>query len=654
MGVRTRSMLSPTALVTALAVVVACPQDPEPEDRPPELCQPAPALGEGPYFTDVTATLGLGPDGLDAQGSLAASADVDGDRWPDLFLSKNVQGARDDPAAPGYNVRLLRNLSGQGFEDITFNSGFTTARDGGHGRATQFAVFGDVDNDGDADAFVANFVGEGTVSTGDSSELLLNQGGGSFSLGPAQRFSDDAAYDAVISAATLDYDHDGWLDLFVGHHYAQYGLLDTAGQDSLFRGDGQGGFTDVTQAAGLKTMVPITVGDLEQGRNHRATWGVSACDVNGDSFADLLVSAYGRAWNLLYLANGDGSFREEGRALGFAADANEDYSDNLMYRCHCHTYGGDCDPMPPPPYGCFGEDYWYPAMDAQPFRLGGNSSNTLCGDLDNDGDLDLLQVELRHAWAGLSSDATELLFNEGVGTTGGAFARPGNATTGLTRWHALDWNEGDLGGALLDFDNDGRLDALVASSDYPDTFSLLWRQQEDGSFVELTERAGLKQHRAHGLTLLDYDRDGDYDVLQGTSLARWAASDTPPRPEAAYVHLYRNDVGQDANRLIIHLEGAGAGGANRDAVGARVEVRVGDQLFVREQQGGHGLAGQQNDALMIIGVGAHCTVDSVEVAWPDAARSRQTFEEVRANYVLHIRQGQELRYLTLEEYRAGG
>jgi len=606
--------------------------DDDTDDGGPEvICNELVELDDGPWFTDVTAGLGLGGDGLDIQGGLVATADLDGDRWPDLFLSKGTQNERDDPADPSYAVRLLLNEEGTSFQDVTFSSGFTDTRDGQQGRTTQFAIFGDLDNDGDADAYAANFIGYDTVDTGDRSEVLLNQGDGTFVLGPENVFTDDPDYDAVVSAAMLDHDHDGALDLFVGHHYARYGYLDTSGQDSLFVGDGAGSFADVTVEAGMETVASSFLTHYQDGINHRPTWGVTACDIDGDGHTDLLADSYGRQFNMLWHANGDGTYTDIGRDVGFASDDNEDYTDNYYY----------------------GTEYWS-SWDEYPFRNGGNSAKAICGDLDNDGDLDLLQIELRHEWTGQSSDMTELLYNEGVGE-GGTFDRPGREATGLTREHDVPmtemWNEGDLGGALFDFDNDGQLDALVASSDYPYTWSLSWHQQDDGTFRDVSVASGLRLDRAHGVSVLDYDRDGDYDVVLGTSRMRWEDDDDPSDPGAAYMYLFRNDVGQAGNRLMIDLEGDGT--ANRDALGARIVARAGDDLFVREVIGGHGIQGQQNDPLQIIGTGEHCTLDSVEIRWPDASGTVSTFENVRANYVLRIHQTDGLEYLSMEEYLAG-
>jgi len=76
-------------------------------------------------------------------------------------------------------------------------------------------------------------------------------------------------------------------------------------------------------------------------------------------------------------------------------------------------------------------------------------------------------------------------------------------------------------------------------------------------------------------------------------------------------------------------------------------------VFVHEVLGGHGLQGQQNDPLEIVGLGEHCRVDTLEIHWPDAVRSVSTFEDVEANQVLVIHQTDGLQQMSLEEYVGG-
>jgi hypothetical protein len=651
-----RTKLLILALSALAAALAACSGDDDDDaidagvDAGPEPICLEP--GDGPYplaFTDVTEELGLGPDALRITGNLAAIADVNGDHWPDLALSKGST-ARETPEAPQGLYRLLLNNGDGSFTDATFTSGLFTARDGTGGRAGTYAVFADVDNDGDKDALGVVYEDTGNYADLlDGTSIYFNDGTGAFAIGPEQDFSPDVV-NPMAGAAFLDYDHDGLLDLFAGHHYGNYGYLNTTIEDSVLRGDGAGGFTDVTEEVGAGT-VDWSSSAAPEGNTHKPTWGVTACDLDGDGWDDLLTDSYGRQFNQTF-RNVGGMFENLTMTSGFASDGNEDYGDNQFYLCFCEAHPDEpaCEGAGDPSIYCDGlENSWTVGSDDQPWRLGGNNSNAACGDLDNDGDMDLLNTTIAHWHIGQSSDKTELLYNEGFPAA--PFARPGNEATGLTRAHAPSWNEGDLGGLLADFDNDGRLDVFVASSDYPDTFSLLWQQQTDGTFEEIEEEAGALVHRSHGVAVIDFDRDGDYDIVSGTSLARWTATDDPPVPDDAYAYVLRNDLGAAANKLMLHVRGSGAaGGANRDALGARVTVTAGGVTYTREVQGPYGLDGIQNDELMIIGIGAACAADSVTVRWPNAALDEIMYENVLANYVVLIEEGQPLAYRTLAEY----
>ncbi len=613
-----------------------------PPEVPPRVCREPVTLGRGPHFYQATLEAGFDRDHLYVLGNVMASADLDGDGYPDLLIHRGSNGRRDDPEVDppqAWQKRVLMNRpgpTGRTFVDATLESEYGRTRDdSGLGRAASFAVIADVDNDGDNDVFSVAMISDdtGVVDPGDRSELLLNDGTGRFTpaatsaiaTGPTERWPAHAA-------AFLDADRDGLLDLFVGFQYRRYGYPDLALQDRLYHGAGDGTFTDVTDAAGLTTYV----GTYEEGTNHRPTDGTTACDIDDDGDDDLLAVSYGRQLDLLWENLGDGTFREIGAEVGFAADERTDYTDNQMYLCYCQNNPGACDPATPPPQMMCSDASWTPGQDDQPWRLGGNTFSTLCFDADNDGDLDLFNSTIRHWWAGSSSDPSELLENVPAPTTRGwTLQRPGNETNGLARdWRGDDWNEGDLTVAYLDFDNDGWKDIYLATSEYPDARGFLFRRLPEGGYQELARAAGVGHPGANAQTWADFDRDGDLDLVVGSSTSRSCCGWTEPE-----VHYYRNEVGQDGNWLQLVLEGDPAAGTNRSAIGAKVTVVAGDLTQVQEVSGGYGHYGLQHDLVLHFGLGAACDVDSVEVRWPDAAATVETWDDLRGNYRIRLRQG---------------
>ncbi|MHC4859631.1 MAG: FG-GAP repeat domain-containing protein, partial [Planctomycetota bacterium] len=392
----------------------------------------------------------------------------------------------------------------------------------------QYLYFADLDNDGDRDAVWGvhssweHFDGRTwhVVPECDPevrSTVWLNDGRGKFKAAKRSGFSGRGSWGPAMALAIVDYDLDGNLDLYEGREYRQYGQTYGCGVDRLWRGDGKGRFTDVTEKAGLLT-VPKPGGP----RSSRPTYGVTHADVNNDGWPDLLQLAYGRQWNYLWLNDGDGTFTEAGRETGFAGD---DIT-----------------------HGRYPE--WVKRATEKPFRANGNTFDCAVGDYDNDGDLDLFLGEIQHAWAGDSSDPPSLLENLGE-EAGYRFRRHpvGELLPPRKFRDPKNFNYGDLHVAFVDVDNDGRLDLLIGSGDYPDgQFLRLYRQKADGSFSEATEAAGFDWEGCGDLSLGDFDRDGDVDILAGRSFMRLNKAHRDRFMGGIAVNevgLFRNDV---ANR----------------------------------------------------------------------------------------------------------
>lgn len=603
---------------------------------PPLICnEVSPYAGEL-AFTDRTEDWGL----VGINGGRLSSADLDGDGFPDLIVSEGSFFGRDNfEAGVRYHYVLMNRENPDGgrmFVDETVQSGLFAPREGDPtqvGRASQVNIMGDVDNDGDLDVFSGQFFDGSNRDDdpGDRSELLLNAGDGTFSLAPPSDLSVNGGY-ATSGGSFADYNADGLLDLFVVGWYEAYGQL-YGEQDHSYKGDGTGAFLDTTPTTGLTMTRGRSLQDWVDGEARRPAFGGTTCDLNGDALPDLLVSNYGRAWNQQWMSQGDGTMADIAMESGFASDEVYDYSDNQFYRCYCSVYG--CDPDPGAP--AFSDetcatyaDYWAPGWDDLPHRLAGNSFTTACGDVDNDGDNDVLTSEIVHWHIGGSSDPSELLLNDGEGR----FVRPGNAANGLERdWSRSDWNAGDLFTAFFDFDGDGWKDILLVSSDYPGDRMFLFRQIAPGQFEEIADAAGIAHPWPAGATVADFDRDGDLDVITGSSNAR---SGSPW--ETHEVHIYENTL-PARNSVRIRLEGVAA---NRAGIGARVELTADDGLSqMAEVNGGYGHMGMQNDTALTFGLGAACAIPEVTVTWPGGAVDLYT--DVPANYAVTLVQGGELR-----------
>ena len=611
------------------------------DPRPPRVCRAGSAWTPGQKaFTDQSAGLRA----LGVTGIRLSAADLDGDGRAELSVRSHAQGVRDDPAtSAGRLTWLLHNDGGLAFSDWTAASGFTVTRDGKVGRTAHVVVFGDVDNDGDLDALSGvNVNPDPKKDTGDRTEVLLNDGKGGFTLAEGGDVREAKRTWSLGGASFTDLDRDGLLDLWVG-----YGTL---GNDTLpdraYVGDGKGQFTDQTTLLGLMTEPWSTLALINANKVHRNTWGVTACDLNGDGAPDLLSSSYGRFFNGFWRSDGQGGRVDASVPAGVAADLEVDWRTNLNAQCYCKLVpaAADCAGTPPPP-DFFGwtdpaKLRWNHPTDREPFRLGGNNFSTVCGDVDNDGDLDLLNLTIVHWDVGSTSDPTELLLND----ASGSFKRPGNATTGLTRdWKgAVDWNAGDMTGALFDFDGDGRVDVYIGSSDYPGTRGFLFHQKPDGSFEPVAPADGIDHARSHGLAIADFDRDGDLDVAVGHGTSR-CSGDATCHPTAE-VHLFRNELGATANWLQLRL--VGGPGSNRSAIGARVRVTAGGVTQTQEVGGGHGHYGIQHDLVLHFGLGAACDVEQVEVRWPDAKGTVETYGSLRANYRVTLTAGLPPAYET--------
>jgi tetratricopeptide (TPR) repeat protein len=228
-------------------------------------------------FDDIAAKIGL--DKTSAGRGLAVF-DYNNDGLLDVII-----------AAAHAGCNLYRNNGDGTFTDVSIESGIDTS-------VNSFAItVGDYNNDGYPDLFITRlgfYVGEG--------QLYRNNGDGTFT--DVTKESGLKIWGPGFTASWVDYDCDGNLDLFVTNNLA--GLFDRKTPNRLFHNNGDGTFTETTEAAGLKTIWP-TIG---------AAWG----DYNNDGYPDLFLSnAMGRSQ--LYRNNRDGTFTDVSEEAGVTENA---------------------------------------------------------------------------------------------------------------------------------------------------------------------------------------------------------------------------------------------------------------------------------------------------------------------------------------------
>ncbi len=603
---------------------------------PPTHALPAPVCRAGTswapgtrVFRERTAAWGL--TDIHPAGVRISAVDFDGDGWTDLAVRAGT--AADDPAGTR-QVWLMRNTGRGAFEDVTHTSGVLTRRDGNAdlGRPGPVWAFADVDNDGDLDIYTG-LPDAGSTET-ETSDLVLNQGDGTFALGKAGGDLGSDPDDQPYGATFADVDRDGFVDIFTG----QYPVGSSYRSAQLLHNTGKGTFKDHTEKAGLETMAWTDTAAINAGLAHPVAWAVAACDLDLANGPELLVSSYGRAPNHLWHNDGAGSLANISVASGYAFDERTDWTDNESARCHCtlNPDDEDCSGVPAPTtLSCATQDdvfRWDHDTDREAFRLGGNSGATMCRDVDNDGRPDLLTSEIVHWDVGGSADPSELLF--GMAGDAPRFERPGNEVTGLVRTHEdpVGWDDGDITGALFDFDLDGWTDVLIGGTDYPGNRALLYRQIAPRQFAAVDIQDGVDHVRSHGSAVADFDRDGDLDLVLGHSTARCYEDCY----ETGDIRLFENLLGDTANALKVRLEGTG--GSNRSAIGARVVVTTESTTQMQSVSGAHGQWGAQDDLVLTFGLGAECSAD-VSVFWPDATASTEV-HTLGAGWRYHLKQGE--------------
>ena len=562
------------------------------------LWTPAKAADVTRGFDDITASAGVATPhrnrqftnkyakimaGYTALGASASVADYDGDGFDDLYVT--------DSAADGHN-HLYHNNGHLGFTDVTAGSGLGTGNDAANASAD--SLWFDFNNDGRPDLLVVRF---------GHNQLFQNLGNGKFrnvttAAGLGGRYLNS------ITAIAFDYDHDGFVDLFIGNYFQATNLFNpetprffpesfetanNGGGITAFHNNRNGTFTDVTKKIGLQASGWTL--DLGHG------------DANNDGWDDLYVACdFGT--DRFFVNNGDGTFTDK-TASAIGIDTKK-------------------------------------GMNAE------------WGDFDNDGLLDVYVTNITDEYM---KEGNFLWRNNGNLTFTDVSRETGTADTG---W---GW-----GAKFFDYDNDGWLDLYVMNGwvsagpeNYvPDIFAMvikpgidladarnwppmgnktlsgyqkkrLFHNEHGGQFTDQAPRYGVDSLKdGRGVAVADFDNDGRLDMFTTN------ANSAP--------FLYHNVMPQAA------VAGSGAGPhwaefaltgvkSNRSAVGAQLRLTAGGRTYLRFVDGGNGFAGQSTTRVHF-GLAANTVIDSLEVRWPSG--QRQVFERLPVDRISRLVEGQPL------------
>ncbi|MGC8667432.1 MAG: CRTAC1 family protein [Chthonomonadales bacterium] len=479
-------------------------------------------------------------------------------------------------------------------------------------------------------------------------------------------------------AAWLDYDRDGRMDLYLATGVWMKGLSQGpfcghSERNRLYRNNGDGTFTDVTDRAGVGLR--------------RYSMGVAVGDYDNDGYPDIYVCCY-RGPNVLYHNNGDGTFTDVAVHAGVADnqdcvsavffDYDNDglldlYVGNYLHYDPAHREHLPAGEYPgPQSYGGEPSVLYHNNGDGTftdvTRRMGvydpsGKAMGVSAADADGDGWVDLYQANdglakrLYHndhgrrfvdvaqkagvafgsagekaasmmgAWADydgdglldlfVTDDATKPLFhNEGRGVFQDLSAQAGVAPI---CGKATSW-----GACFVDAANKGTLDLFIANGGFfrlEGERSKLLANDGRGRFHDVSQSSGPYFHRSlcgRAAAMADYDNDGGVDLVV-TNL------DGPPI-------LLHNDTADRGHWIGVWLEGVRS---NRDGVGAQVRVTCGNRTWVAQRTGA-GAYLSENDPRIHFGIGEARRVDRLEVRWPSGIR--QVMERVPADRVIRVRE----------------
>ena len=477
-------------------------------------------------------------------------------------------------------------------------------------------------------------------------------------------------------AAFLDYNQDGYIDLYItsgtwSEDVSEDPKPDKLPENRLFRNRQDGTFEDITKKAGVG--------------GPWYTMGVTVGDFNNDGYPDLFLSNYGQ--NVLLKNNGNGTYSDVTKHAGVSG-GNEfsvgavwlDYDNDGLLDLYVgnylnfdpeYKYFYAPDGFPGPMAYDSQKDVLYHNNGDGTFKdvtesMGivdrdGRAMGVGAADYDMDGFVDIY-VANDHTLNYLFHNDGGKKFTDRGTMTGTAFSQAGEATVSMS----VDF---------ADFNNDGLLDMFVSD----DTYCSLYKNEGNGAYTDKSYVSGLAtvcaQFVGWSSSFVDYDNDGDVDIFKtngalkhlygqedqllenidgekfvdvslnrgeyfkkeyvgrGTCIGDY---DNDGDMDVLIVNLndrcrfLRNNKGNQNSWLILRLIGTSG---NRDGIGARIKISSDGREQITQKKSTTGYL-SQNDPRIHFGLGKSEMIERIEINWPSG--KVQVLENITANQILEV------------------
>ena len=504
---------------------------------------------------------------IDAVLGGVALLDYDNDGYLDIFFTNGARIPSLAKDSPDFSNRLYHNNHDGTFTDVTDHAGVK-----GYGYSVGVAV-ADFDNDGFPDIYVTG-VNRNTLyhNNGDGTFTDVTERAGVAGIGPNGKKL------WSVSAAWIDYDNDGRLDLFVsnyldwtfetskvcgppGRRLSCSPTMYKGEQNFLYHNNGDGTFTDVSAATGIAEHIGKGM-------------GVAIADYNGDGWMDIFV-ANDKERNFLF-KNREGKSFEEVGVESFVAFTEDGI-----------------------PVSSMGVD----------FR-----------DWNNDGKPSLFVTAL-------GRETFPLFRNEGTGSFSVDTYKAG---IGFASLKMSGWGNG-----IYDFDNDGFKDLFTANSHVIDNAddpqqhyrqaNAVFQNLQDGTFRDVSTQAGpdMQVRAAHrGCAFGDLNNDGKIDVVVS------AIGD--------HAELLYNTTTNNNHWILLQTMGVKS---NRDGIGTRIKVTGESGLVQYNHVTTAGSFASSSDKRVHFGLGRDTRIKEIELRWPSGRI--QVLQNVKADQILKITESEK-------------